>query len=177
MAPEPFNSMEELLRFTSFRLGSGNSSETMEALRASAEQATFEVEALQDCLQRARDEIWVLTNGMSNEEFEEPRQRQLKTAELWLCLGELYPLYGERLNITVRDSNSSGIGEWNVGPDTPSPAERQAHWERMGKLMRERAMELIESKATRFVVSVSRLRPRYAQRFSCLTCGDYPKWM
>lgn len=126
--PNPFNSVDDLMGFTSFRQGSGGPQDSGDLLQQSATDGTFAISQFEQALQRARNEIYRKTGSLDNDAFDEARKAELTEAELWLATARLYPMYGEKIALKFPESNLAGVGDLTLGADTPSPVEKGQHW-------------------------------------------------
>lgn len=115
MLPAPFNTVEQLAGFTSFRQGSATGVD-------SVREGTFPFSAFDQALRDARREIHRRTNERPLAAFSEARLDDLREAELWLATARLYPRFGERIAIAYPESNLQSIGEVSSGADTPPPS-------------------------------------------------------
>jgi hypothetical protein len=104
----PFNTVAELIAFTSFREGDADS----------IDRPAFKRSQFESALQLARNEIDVKTLSA---ELTEERESQCKEAELYLATSRLYRLWGERLGLLTTDANLVGVGSVSLGADTPPP--------------------------------------------------------
>ena len=115
MLPVPFNSVEQLAGFTSFRQGAATGVD-------SVREGTFPFSAFDGALRDARREIYRRTNERENDAFTAARLDDLREAELWLATARLYPRFGERIAVAYPESNLQSIGEVSSGADTPPPS-------------------------------------------------------
>ncbi len=120
--PSPFNTVEALMGFTSFRQGAGGPSDEGATLRQAAEDGTFAVSQFEDALQKSRNEIYARCGRKPNADYTDWRLSQLTEAELWLATARLYPKYGERIAIKFSESNLAGVESVTLGADTPPPS-------------------------------------------------------
>jgi len=132
--PNPFNSVADLLAFTSFQQGAANGQD-------SVTEGTFAFSQFQSALRQARYEIYKKTLRKQNDEFDDDRLEELREAELWLSTARLYRNYGERIVLKFPESNLAGVASVTIGADTPSPTEKGQHWVEF-MLTRIRAMGL-----------------------------------
>lgn len=162
--PQPFNSVEDLLSFTSFEHGAGNGAE-------SVEQGTFAFSQFESALRRTRNEIYRKTGKRQNDEFAEDRTEELREAELWLATARLFPLFGERIAVKTVDANMAGIAEIQIGADTPPPSGPGSKAEFWAKFMSDRyralGLMLLESPSTRYQVTVG--TDKWTERYACLS--------
>jgi hypothetical protein len=158
--PEPFNSVKNLLAFTSFQEGAGNG-------RESVLEGTFLFSQFATALRQSRNEIYRKTGRRKNDEFSDDRLEELTEAELWLATARLYPKFGERIALKFPESNLAGVGSVSQGADTPSPLEKAQHWiDYATSRIRGMGLQLLESPSTRFTVSVG--KDASTKPYSCL---------
>lgn len=160
--PAPFNTVQQLLTFTSFQQGAPNGQD-------SVLDGTFDFAQFTSALRQARYEIYRKTLRRGNDEFEDDRLEELREAELWLATARLYRNYGERIAVKFPESNLAGVASVSIGADTPSPVEKGQHWiEFMMTRIRNFGLMLLESPSTRFAVEVSRDTATTAEDYRCL---------
>lgn len=168
--PDPFNSVAQLLAFTSFEQGASNGQD-------SVLEGTFAFSQFETALRQSRYEIFRKTGKRQNDEFDEDRLEELREAELWLSTARLYRNYGERIALKFPESNLSGINSVQIGADTPPPTDKGVHWvEFMQSRIRAYGLMLLESPSNRYSVAVSSVSSADSQDtpYSCLSpncCG------
>lgn len=163
--PEPFNSVADLLTFTSFQQGAPNGQD-------SVLDGTFDFNQFTKALKQSRYEIYRKTLRRGNDEFEDDRVEELREAELWLATARLYRNYGERIAVKFPESNLAGVGSVQIGADTPPPSGPGSKGEFWADFMMTRirnfGLMLLESPSNRFAVEVSRDTGTTAEAYRCL---------
>ena len=169
--PEPFNSVADLLTFTSFEQGAPNGQESVLA-------GTFDFAQFTKALKQSRYEIFRKTLRRANDGFEDDRVEELREAELWLATARLYRNYGERIAVKFPESNLAGVASVQIGADTPPPSGPGSKGEFWADFMMTRirafGLMLLESPSTRFTVEVSRDTSTKAEAFKCLSPSCFP---
>ena len=172
--PDPFNSVNDLLNFTSFRQGAGGANDEGEALQTSAIEGTFAFSQFTNALQRARNEIYARCGQLGNDEYDDWREDQLTEAELWLATARLYPMYGEKIALKYPESNLSGVDAVTIGADTPSPVEKGKHWtEFMVARIRAMAEMLITGQGQNWDIETGDDLAFRTDPYPCLSPGFY----
>jgi len=165
--PDPFNTVTDLLTFTSFQQGPGNG-------QASVAEGTFTLSQFESALQRARNEIYARAGKMENAAYETWRYDQLTEAELWLATARLYPMFGERLTLKFPESNMSALADVTIGADTPSPVEKGVHYVKfMTQRIRAFGLELLYNHSENWDMRVGTEPSVESDPYPCLANGVY----
>jgi len=171
--PTPFNSVPDLMAFTSFRQGPGGPRDEGSGLQEAATGGTFDIAQYRSALQRARNEIYSRCGRLANDGYDDWRLSQLTEAELWLSTARIYPMYGERMALAFPESNLSGVESITIGADAPSPVEKSKHWvDFMTQKIRAFGLDLMFGQGERFDIQIgSELTT--TDPFPCLCPGCY----
>ncbi len=164
---DPLNTVQELITFSSFREGDP------EGTRPLFRKSQFEM-----ALDNARAEILDRTKGKTNSEFGE-RLPIIKEAELYLATSRLYHFYAERLGILSTDANLVGVGNVQLGADTPPPLGLNSKMD----FLRDQAVKMHDIGISLLIgkpysVSIGTEEPRLSKS-RCLrsdywdSCGNY----
>lgn len=166
----PFNTVKELLAFTSFEHGAPNGTD-------SVRRGTFAFSQFQTALRNSRNEILRKTGGIANNAFSEDRREELKESELWLSAARLMPRFGERIAVKTVDANMAGIASVQLGADTPPPSGPGSKGEYYVKFMYQRfraiGLELLNAKYDRWGFTHSNYWDRQTDRFPTLLPGVF----
>jgi len=164
---DPFNTVSELLTFTSFQQGPGNG-------QASVQEGTFTLSQFESALQRSRNEIYARAGRMENDDYESWRYDQLKECELWLATARLYPMFGERITLKFPESNMSALADVTIGADTPSPVEKGQHYVQfMTQRIRAFGLELLYNHNEVWDMVVGTEPSVESDPYPCLAGGVY----
>lgn len=112
---QPFNNLETLYAFTSYREGAGGSDNVGDSLQQAVLDGTFSHSQLAGFLQRARNEIYSRCGQKTNDEYSQARRFQLSEAELYLTVARMYLVHAERTALKFPESNLAGVAEVTIG--------------------------------------------------------------
>lgn len=171
--PNAFNTVADLLAFTSFEQGAGNG---IDAVR----DGTFLFSQFQRALTMARNEIYRKTGRKQNDQFDDDRLAELTESELWLATARLYRQYGERIALKSIDADGASVASVQRQPDTPPPSgpgSKGEFWSHsMANWIRNMGLLLLESPSTRYQVTVSTLSKNTTSNLltdcECLSYGE-----
>lgn len=170
MAVTPFNSIEELCSFCSFRQGAGGANDFGDALKQSVIDGTFAPSQLELALTQAREEIYSRAGQKENDEYETERYYQLRQCELWLATSSLCLWYGKKTALKFPESNLAGVGSITVGSDTPPPTEKMEVWTRAAREYRAIGERLLTGMGQAWDMKVGTLRRSHSHH-PCLSTG------